>query len=170
MIAKVTSDIQKGNVGRNQELIDWLKSLKDIVQPKVEWSEEDERLLQIVIDILDRQNHLGNISRTDLIACVRKLKSLRPQSNITDEELAEAKKDAYNDALNKIEYHSGEPTFDDGWSAAIWYLKKRNIIPQKQWKPSEEQLKSLKSVIDVGYFTSYPNSLETLYEQLKKLK
>lgn len=29
MIAKVTSDIQKGNVGRNQELIDWLKSLKE---------------------------------------------------------------------------------------------------------------------------------------------
>lgn len=28
MIAKVTSDIQKGNVGRNQELIDWLKSLR----------------------------------------------------------------------------------------------------------------------------------------------
>lgn len=29
MIAKVTSDIQKGNVGRNNELIDWLKSLKE---------------------------------------------------------------------------------------------------------------------------------------------
>ena len=28
MIAKITSDIQKGNVGRNNELIDWLKSLK----------------------------------------------------------------------------------------------------------------------------------------------
>ena len=28
MIAKATSDIQKGNVGRNNELIDWLKSLK----------------------------------------------------------------------------------------------------------------------------------------------
>lgn len=28
MIAKVTSDIQKGNIGRNQELMDWLKSLK----------------------------------------------------------------------------------------------------------------------------------------------
>jgi len=28
MIAKVTSDIQKGNIGRNNELIDWLKSLK----------------------------------------------------------------------------------------------------------------------------------------------
>ena len=29
MIAKVASDIQKGNVGRNNELIDWLKSLKE---------------------------------------------------------------------------------------------------------------------------------------------
>lgn len=29
IIAKVTYDIQKGNIGRNQELIDWLKSLKD---------------------------------------------------------------------------------------------------------------------------------------------
>ena len=28
LVAKVTSDIQNGNVGRNQELIDWLKSLK----------------------------------------------------------------------------------------------------------------------------------------------
>ena len=28
LIAKVTYDIQKGNVGRNYKLIDWLKSLK----------------------------------------------------------------------------------------------------------------------------------------------
>jgi hypothetical protein len=28
MIAKVNNDIQNGNVGRNQELIDWLKSIK----------------------------------------------------------------------------------------------------------------------------------------------
>lgn len=34
MIAKVTYDIQKGNVGRNNELIDWLKSLKDRVKGK----------------------------------------------------------------------------------------------------------------------------------------
>lgn len=34
MIAKVTSDIQKGNVGRNNELIDWLKSLKQKIKEK----------------------------------------------------------------------------------------------------------------------------------------
>jgi hypothetical protein len=94
------------------------------------WNEEDERLFQIVIDVLDRANHLGNISRTDLIACVRKLKSLMLQNNITDKELAQAKKDAYNDALDKIEYHSGEPTFDDGWRAAIDYIRKKYLTPQ----------------------------------------
>jgi len=46
----------------------------------------------------------------------------------------------------------------------------KSLKDRYTWEPSEEQLKSLKSVIDVGYFTSYPNSLETLYEQLKKLK
>ena len=62
--------------------LSFLKSIKERVQPqpKQEWSEEDERLFQIVIDILDRENHLGNISHTDLIACVRKLKSLRPKN------------------------------------------------------------------------------------------
>lgn len=66
----------------NSFLTSWLKNLKDRVypQPKQNWSEEDERLFQIVIDILDRENHFGNISHTDLIACVRKLKSLKPQN------------------------------------------------------------------------------------------
>ncbi len=53
------------------------KELKKLEKPI--WNEEDERLFQIIIDVLDRQNHLGNISHTDLIACVRKLKSLRPK-------------------------------------------------------------------------------------------
>lgn len=52
MIAKVASDIQKGNVGRNNELIDWLKALKGRVQPqqKQEWSEEDEsmRIMKLI--------------------------------------------------------------------------------------------------------------------------
>ena len=49
-------------------------------QKPVEWNEEDERLFQIVIDILDRENHSGKLSTTDLIACVRKLKSIKPQA------------------------------------------------------------------------------------------
>jgi hypothetical protein len=45
----------------------------------------------------------------------------------SDDELSIAKKDAYNDALDKIEYISESPTFDDGWSAAINYIKKKFI-------------------------------------------
>ena len=44
-----------------------------------------------------------------------------------EEEERLAKKDAFNEALDKIEYNSGEPTFDDGWDAAMKYVKTRVI-------------------------------------------
>lgn len=40
MIAKVTLDIQKGNIGRNNELIDWLKSIKQ----RIEWKPSEEQM------------------------------------------------------------------------------------------------------------------------------
>ena len=101
------------------------------------------------------------------------LKSLRPQNTtVTDEELAQAKKDAYNDVLNKIEYDSENPTFDDGWSAAIWYLKKRNAQPQSTWKPSEEQIYALRSVVTELKHSDnkYQEIIEDLYNDLKKLR
>jgi len=100
---------------------------KDLVEQKTAWSEEDDYNLQCCIAKVQNDIDNGRIGRNrELLTW---LKSLRPQnSSITDEELAQAKKDAYNDALDKIEYHNGEPTFDDGWSAAIWYLKKRNVL------------------------------------------
>jgi hypothetical protein len=102
------------------------------------------------------------------------LKSLKdrvqPQNlTVTDEELAQAEKDAYNDTLDKIKYHSGEPTFDDGWSAAIWYLKKRDILQfQATWKPSDEQMEALKEAVD-EHFDIDGGALWHLYEDLKKL-
>lgn len=51
MIAKVTSDIQKGNVGRNNELIYWLQSLKERYLPQSHWKPTNVQLtaLQDVI-------------------------------------------------------------------------------------------------------------------------
>ena len=95
----------------------WLKTLKDKIQPKQEWSDDDERLFQIVIDILDRENHLGNMSHTDLIACVRKLKSLRLQ---------------------------------------------------KQWKPSDEQMKQLGWIAKQNKDNMIGKELMSLYNDLKK--
>ena len=111
------------------------------------WSEEDKNFmydtLSNLTELKDRYGEgYGNAGK-----CIDWLKSIkdrvRPQNlTVTDEELAQAKKNAYNDALDKIEYNSGEPSFDDGWSAAIWYLKKRNIQSQPKNEWSEEDKKS----------------------------
>jgi len=53
LIAKATYDIQNGNVGRNQELIDWLKSIK----PQPHWKPSEEQM-----KALHDLNLTGNIS------------------------------------------------------------------------------------------------------------
>ena len=107
--------------------IAWLEK-KDEQKP-IEWSEKDKHILNNIYNFV-AENLLDKNRGVCADECLKWLNLLKDrvqsQNTITDEELAQAKKDAYNDALDKIEYHSGEPTFDDGWSAAIWYLKKRN--------------------------------------------
>ena len=159
----------------------WLKSIKEKVIPKTkqEWSEEDETALCDALWAVEQartiakdENDMGNLWYAE-----RFLKSLkeRVQLNnltVTDEELAKAKKDAYNDALDKLEYRSSVLTFDDGWSAAIWYLKKRNAQPQTTWKPSDEQMNALLSKLPVikGGGNKVQDILESLYNDLKKLR
>ena len=95
------------------------------------WSEEDE---EHVNSLLKRLKGLcrGKFATTRFAVSEDEewLKSLKPKSLpvLSKDALSQAKKDAYNTALDKIEYHSGEPTFDDGWSAAIDYITKQNII------------------------------------------
>ena len=58
LVAKVTSDIQNGNVGRNQELIDWLKSIKDRVQPQNLWKPSEEQI-QCLYDAIEHYHTNG---------------------------------------------------------------------------------------------------------------
>ena len=136
----------------------------------VEWSEEDERIRnRFICGMRDlEENGSTSFAFIPLGECISWLKSLRPQINVTDEELAQAKKDAYNEALDKIEYHSGEPTFDDGWSAAIWYLKKRNAQPQNSWKPSGYYLGAISDAIRL--YKAYNVDAIELKELLEDLK
>ena len=131
--------------------------LKDVIHREYDepvWSEEDEKIFNRICDIIhcaayencevdENGEEQGEYAR--IINWFKSIKdSVRPQNlTVTDEELSQAKKDAYNDALNKIEYHNGEPTFDDGWSAAILYLKKRNAQPQDTLKQSNEEVEQL---------------------------
>ena len=148
-----------------------------IAEMQKHWSEEDEVALGDALwcckqaaSITKNENDMGNVWYAE--TWLKSLKDrMQPQNLIvTDEELAQAKKEAYNDALDKIEYHSGEPTFNDGWSAAIWYLKKRNAQPQNTWKPSDEQMEVLLSEVN-GWTKGCPKHivLESLYNDLKRL-
>ena len=67
----------------------WLKSLPErfVLEPKQEWSEEDERLLNIIIDILDKEEHNGHLSHEDLISSVKLIKSLRPSWKPSEEQM-----------------------------------------------------------------------------------
>jgi len=66
LIAKATSDIQIGNIGRNQELIDWLKSLKGRVGCEANcttmWkpSEEQIRRLEYFLKLWGKTEDIEN--------------------------------------------------------------------------------------------------------------
>ena len=69
----------------------WLKSLKDRVQPKQGWSEEDEKRMKKVMHIMHILSLDGRISNAELLSMYDWLKSLRPQNSWkpTDEQMDE---------------------------------------------------------------------------------
>jgi hypothetical protein len=76
------------NEKAKKDRIAWLRSLKDRVQPRQEWSEEDDKTIDETIELIEeveKQYQMPN-GFTDLII---KLKSLRPQNNWrpTDEQI-----------------------------------------------------------------------------------
>lgn len=128
----------------SQEDIEWFKSLPERfnLQPKQEWSKEDERLLNVIIDILDKEEHNGHLMRGDLKACIKLLKSLRPQH---------------------ITYALDAP---------LGYDKDMNPIypPINHWKPTERQIAALEWQIKNTYDGSWQRKeSESLYNDLKKL-
>lgn len=95
------------------------------------WSEEDERLFNIIIDILDREEHNGHLMRNDLKACIKLLKSLRPQPK---QEWSEGTKKMLNEISDYLKYKGREDDAD--------FI--RHLCPQQpQWKLSEEQITHL---------------------------
>lgn len=156
----------------------WLKSLKDRVGCEAncattkEWSEEDEtRLTNIIIMLKEGASH--HFIKDDITKAVDFLKSLRHQKYVgynpykaTVESIAEMCKHYH------IGSHSILRDFYDNVKVkckeAIEYDEE---YPQKQWKPSEEQMEALDDFI----YAKYPNIekhgavVKSLYQDLKKL-
>lgn len=137
------------------EQIDWLKSLKDRVQPQPnkEWSEEDEMMIKFALTYFRKA---GATEDSDII---KWLKSLRPQ-NWTKED-----KERYISCLQRL--GTGNPEQPETINSK-WF--KEHVYPQNRWKPSKEQLEALRRAhlrcpdVEDGLL------LREIIEQLKKLR
>ena len=133
----------------SQEDIEWFKSLPERfnLHPKQGWSEEDEKLLDFWLDVIDR-----NDWRMDEDFCkasrefINRLKSLRPRPHTA------SIKDATK--FGNLEYERGV---------------KDGIRSEKshQWKPNEEQMGALFAASERN--DKMGAILNSLYNDLKKL-
>ena len=160
--------------------LDWLKSLKERVQPqtKQEWNEEDAKALDRISEILVDASEVKNwwkeyrlIERDEMIRLTDFLKSIRSQ-NVC----------AYNPYKEVVESiaemckHYDKTTdlqdFYDNVKVKCKDSKEYDsLYPQSQWKPSDEQMKALDIAIRCGVQlgTWEEDALKSLVEQLKKL-
>lgn len=162
--------------GEYAELDNWLESLPERfnLQPKPDWSEEDEKMIDTIVSVLGQYIDYKAVSGTGSGYAKPRyskeidwLKSLRPQPKaeltLLDENIIKAAI-AFVEQNDHFNYWGG--------------IDKRTVLKALRslrpfWKPSEEQMNALNFAIT--YFihdTSYknPTELRELYEQLKKLQ
>lgn len=145
----------------------WLKSLKDRVQPKQEWSEEDVLNLNCILSCMDEDAKLPRETISRLCNWLKSLKDrIQPQLK---QERGEEDEKALDSILNDLRQGVIPDNDDINWLKS---LKER--ISQPHWKPSEEQMKMLRAIVYEPYEVeaefrnvSCRKILETLYKDLK---
>ena len=165
---------------------DWLKSLPERfnLQPKQEWSEEDEETLACVISVFGDFAECKNVSVPPASAkrYLKRLKSLHPQPreeiyraakhdiairfmNYLDENGPEGKMSLSNGECEDIDKAFKE----NDWAKIMQYVEKY----RPSWKPSKEQMQYLLAVINNPNNAGAESchlTLGSLYNDLKKLK
>ena len=180
-IAKDENDM--GNVWYAET---WLKSLKNRVQPKQEWSEQEQVRINRIVAYLENLNVADN---DILLKDVEWLKSLKdrvqphPKQEWSedDENMIKRIKEYLNIAIgdlsNKLncrivtignsEYSS--MMFDISECISWLEVRLKSLRPQSQWKPSDEQMEALYLAAMRGDEPKY-TFLVKLYKDLKKLR
>lgn len=133
----------------------WLKSLKDRVQPQQEWSEEDKNKVTLFMQLTE-----GCDNEEELADWLKSLKDrVQPQPQqewtIHDEEELRI-------ALNTLR--------EAGQNDSAHWLKNVCLIPQNKWKPSDEQIEALESATENCAYSEYQDCLRELIVELKKLR
>lgn len=143
----------------------WLKSLKDRVQPKQEWNEDDEEKFRDVIRLVEQGAPVQSI-RNHYTNWLKSLKDrVQPKQEWSEEDERHRKR-----IIERLE--DIRKSKEDNIDIASVILSEINWFKslKPHWKPSEEQMKHLKS-ISVGWHPSLDDCriLSSLYNDLLKL-
>jgi hypothetical protein len=154
-----------------------LKAIRDGNLPKPAWSEEDEKLLDFWLDVIDR-----NDWRMDENFCkasrefINKIKSLRPQpkKELSIEKAIQWLDDNFyfldNSSWRGRDCEITTHDFDSLEEMYDSFRKAVTVDSEPHWKPSEEQMEALERASTNKYLSAEQyDILVSLYEQLKKL-
>lgn len=163
----------------DSETIGWTYTIPEGFTAKIEDGKiivekkesDDERIRKAikcyVEDMPDSYGFAHGIGKKEMLAYLEKQKEQTP------EEWSEEDETGLIDALDCVE-KARKVAKDEGDMGNCWYAEKwlNSLRPQPHWKPSEEQMYSLGTVVK-GYDNSTVGSvgynLKELYEDLKKL-
>ena len=169
------------SIEKLKEQIDWLKSLKDRVQPKQEWSEDDIKKISWILAALQNSTMRNSSLKKENEDAENWLKSLIPQKNNWERVTKEIyfKEPVLVRRKDKSDSWEGYRVCNDytlNPQTDECYIRIKDINNQKHWKPTEEQMKVLNEVINFAAdhgtmrWNDYIyNVLKGLREQLKKL-
>ena len=163
----------------NEKKVDWLKDLKERVQPqtKQEWSEEDEIKLGESISLI-RSNNTGTFyyEKNELISFLKSLKDrVQPQPrqewSEEDEKIINNIGEYLNCYGNYIVESNEEKARDVYKSVDFLKTLKDRVQSQATWKPSDEQIDSIDCAVwKMKESACYDSGLVSLFNDLKKLR
>lgn len=145
------------------ELVDWLKFLKDRVQPqpKQEWSEEDCNQIETIACHLD---NIGNgVMAESLLNIMDKYKSHRPQPKVG---LTKLDKNILEAAIAFVEQNNHFNCWG-GVDKHTVLSALRSIRYQNRWKPSKEQIIALRWILNNVPYCTHKEEISGLLEQIK---
>lgn len=174
-------EITVWDLKENYELVERLKPIEQVVkeaihtiQPKVEWSEEDEKFVHGLIRGLkakrDIHGHItfssDNLDITKTIEWLESLKDrVQPQPK---QEWSEEDEYHKRQILRILKDNGCSQTLQE--KTEKWIEERlKSLRPQSHWKPTKEQLVSLKLFIERYPDYVYNKELDDLYNDLKAL-
>ena len=164
---------------RKSDYIAWLER---VGKQRSAWSEEDKEVINLLLELIYEQDKISpripsNEKRKIMLSWLKSLKGrVGCEVNCTTtRKWSEEDEKATNDIMWIIEAYRkngfNETHIQIADSSENWLKSiKDRVQPQSQWKPSDEQIDALEDAIADAVSSIQKNMLNSLYQDLKKLK